>query len=203
MVTIVGVGPGNIMLVTPYAIEKISKADLLVGGKRHLDEFFYIKCEKIAIDSKIDYSKILKHSGNIVILASGDPFLYGIAEVILRYIDKDQVEVVPGISSVQYLCSQLKISFEDLKVVSLHGKDYDIIKVLKENKKVAVFTDNVHTPQFIAKTLLNNNYTFVNIHIGENLSYENEKIYLYNVKELANERKEFELNTVVITCGDI
>lgn len=202
MVTIVGIGPGNKKFITPYALEKIKKADVLVGGRRHLEEFEDIDCEKIVINASTDYQSILNREGNIVILASGEPSLYGITEVILKYVDKSQLEIIPGISSIQYMCAKLKITMNDLTVVSLHGRSEDLVKKVKENKKVAIFTDNTHTPQFIAALLKEGNLHDRKIHVGENLSYDIERIYSFTVEELLNCNKKFDLNVVVITCGN-
>jgi precorrin-6y C5,15-methyltransferase (decarboxylating), CbiE subunit len=203
MVTIVGIGPGNKKFITTYALERIKEADVLVGGRRHLEEFKDIDCEKIMINASTDYHSILNKEGNIVILASGEPSLYGIAEVILKYVDKKQLEIIPGISSIQYMCAKLKITMNDLAIVSLHGRTEDLVKKLKENKKVAIFTDDTHTPQFVAAMLKEENLQDRKIHVGENLSYDTERIYSFTVEELLNCNKKFDLNVVVITCGNI
>ncbi|WHE07736.1 precorrin-6y C5,15-methyltransferase (decarboxylating) subunit CbiE [Thermoanaerobacterium thermosaccharolyticum] len=203
MVTIVGIGPGNKKFITTYALERIKEADVLVGGRRHLEEFKDIDCEKIMINASTDYHSILNKEGNIVILASGEPSLYGIAEVILKYVDKKQLEIIPGISSIQYMCAKLKITMNDLAIVSLHGRTEDLVKKLKENKKVAIFTDDTHTPQFVAAMLKEKNLQDRKIHVGENLSYDTERIYSFTVEELLNCNKKFDLNVVVITCGNI
>jgi len=203
MVTIVGIGPGNKKFITPYALEKIKKADMLVGGRRHLKEFEDVNCEKSVINASTDYQHILNKKGDIVILASGEPSLYGITEVILEYVDESQLEIVPGISSIQYMCAKLKMTMNDLTVVSLHGRSEDLVKKVKENKKVVIFTDKAHTPQFIAALLKKANLQDRKIHVGENLSYDNERIYSFTVEELLNCNKKFDLNVVVITCGNI
>lgn len=203
MVTIVGIGPGNKKFITTYALERIKEADVLVGGRRHLEEFKDIDCEKIMINASTDYYSILNKEGNIVILASGEPSLYGIAEVILKYVDKKQLEIIPGISSIQYMCAKLKITMNDLAIVSLHGRIEDLAKKVKANKKVAIFTDDTHTPQFVAALLKEENLQDRKIHVGENLSYDMERIYSFTVEELLNCNKKFDLNVVVITCGNI
>lgn len=203
MVTIVGIGPGDKRYITYAALEKIKCADILVGGRRNLEQFNDIQCEKIIIKASTDYREILNKKGNIVFIASGEPLLYGITEVILKYIDKTQVEIIPGISSIQYICSRLKITMNDLGVVSLHGRTDDLIKKAKECKNVAVLTDNEHTPQHIADLLMKSGINGRSIYVGENLSYDNEKIREFSVEELANNNEQFNMNIVVITCGSI
>ncbi|MGB9779781.1 precorrin-6y C5,15-methyltransferase (decarboxylating) subunit CbiE [Caldanaerobacter sp.] len=203
MVTIVGVGPGSRRFISFYALEKIKNAEVLVGGRRHLEEFYDISCEKIAIDTSLEFKELLKRKENIVILSSGDPLLYGIAETILKYVDKDEVEIIPGISSVQYLCAKIKVSERGLQVLSLHGREEDFIGTLLKHKKVAIFTDAVRTPQYIAKKLKEKGIENVRIFVGENLSYDEERIYEFSVQELLEFNQDFRLNVVVITCGNM
>jgi len=203
MITIVGMGPGNRNFIVPYAINRIKKADILVGGKRNLAEFKDVNCQKVPIDALTNYADVLSKKGNIVILASGDPSLYGITEVILRYVMKDDLEIIPGISSVQYMCAKLKITMNELTVISLHGRSEDLAGKIKKNGKVAVFTDDTHTPQYIARLLKGTEMSCLKVYVGENLSYENEVIYCFDVDELSESDIKFGLNLVMITCGNI
>ncbi|ABR30563.1 precorrin-6Y C5,15-methyltransferase [Thermosipho melanesiensis] len=192
MITIVGIGPGNPKYITLEGLEKIKQAKVLVGGKRHLDLF---DCEKkIIIDKNFDISTLYSYE-NVVILASGEPSLYGIANTILKHIKN--VEIIPGISCVQYMASKIKISLNNLRVISLHGKEEDFISTLKK-ENVFLFTDKIRTPQYIAKKLVENEMLNYSIFVGENLSYENEKIYKFPTKKLLNFEKNFEINSVII-----
>ncbi|ERM90785.1 hypothetical protein O163_13930 [Caldanaerobacter subterraneus subsp. yonseiensis KB-1] len=203
MVTIVGVGPGSRKFMPLYALEKIQNAKVLVGGRRHLEEFKDVPCKKIVIDASLDFKELLQSDEEIVILASGDPLLYGIAETVLKYVDKEKVEIISGISSVQYMCAKIKISMRDLPVLSLHGREEDFIEKLRQHKKIALFTDDIRTPQYIAQKLKENGFKNVKIFVGENLSYDEEMIYEFELEELVRFNKKFELNVVVVACGNM
>ena len=77
-------------------------------------------------------------------------------------------------------------------------KEFDFIKKLKEYGKLGLLTDNKSTPQEIARELIKNKMDKALIYVGENLSYENEKIYEYNAKDLANIEYKFEMNVTVL-----
>ena len=55
-----------------------------------------------------------------------------------------------------------------------------------------------NTPQKIAQKLLENNFEDVKIFVGENLSYENERILEFSAKEMVKVEAKFEMNVVVI-----
>ncbi|HHV39640.1 MAG TPA: hypothetical protein GXX70_09175 [Tepidimicrobium sp.] len=66
-----------------------------------------------------------------------------------------------------------------------------------------MLTDSKNTPQAIAKFLLEEGIKDREIFIGENLSYDDERISRYSLKELSKENRQFELNMVVIRkCGN-
>ncbi|MCF6095544.1 precorrin-6y C5,15-methyltransferase (decarboxylating) subunit CbiE [Thermovorax subterraneus] len=203
MISVVGVGPGHPDFLTFAAIKRIKEADLLIGAKRHLELFPDLRCEKIAFDSRVDLCGLLKKKGRIVILASGDPGIYGILDAVLKCAGERDVEVLPGISAFQYMMAKLKLPAKGTAVLSMHGRKVDIVPVVKKHKVVVVFTDGENTPQKIAQTLLLNEITDRVIHVGENLSYPGERLKSFTVRELASCRDKFQLNLVVIEkCGN-
>lgn len=203
MISVVGVGPGHPDFLTFAAIKRIKEADLLIGAKRHLELFPDLRCEKIAFDSRVDLCGLLKKKGRIVILASGDPGIYGILDAVLKCAGERDVEVLPGISAFQYMMAKLQLPAKGTAVLSMHGRKVDIVPVVKKHKVVVVFTDGENTPQKIAQTLLLNEITDRVIHVGENLSYPGERLKSFTVRELASCRDKFQLNLVVIEkCGN-
>lgn len=47
------------------------------------------------------------HTGRrVVVLASGDPLFYGIGTRLIAHFGRERVQVIPGISAVQYLCAR-------------------------------------------------------------------------------------------------
>ncbi|MCR4429580.1 MAG: precorrin-6y C5,15-methyltransferase (decarboxylating) subunit CbiE [Tepidanaerobacteraceae bacterium] len=203
MVTVVGVGPGARDYMVPAAIRRIEQADLLVGGKRHLNLFQDLKCEKIPLEKGLNFEDVFSRKGCVVILASGDPGLYGILDLVLKYANREEVEVIPGISSAQYIMAKLALPMKDSAVVSLHGRMADMASLVNEYRTLVVLTDENHDPRFIARLLKENGIKDRILYVGENLSYDNEEIEKYTVEELARSQKKFDINVVVITCGNM
>lgn len=201
MIYIVGIGPGNTDYLTITAKKRIDKAQVILGGKRQLD-IFDVDAKKIPIEKGIDFHKVFNTYDDIVILASGDPTIYGILDLVLRYVDKEKVEVIPGISSIQYVMAKLKMPFKKSCIVSLHGRRENLISKVLEYQRVFVLTDSINTPQNIAKMLLEKGLIDRKIYVAENLSYPGENIECYDVKELSELCFDFSLNVVVIEkCG--
>ena len=88
-----------------------------------------------------------------------------------------EIEVVPGISSIQYLCSRLKLNCNDLVITSLHGRQQDdFIDLIRKNQKVAIFTGGKYRPGDVCRMLVEQGLASVKVAVGENLSYPDERI---------------------------
>ena len=174
----------------------IKEAQVLIGAQRHLTKWNKKNVEAIEIDKSLSkIADFIKENidKKIVVLASGEPTMYGIASYLRKYFD---VEVISGISSIQYLFSKIEMNMNDLYITSTHGKYADFSK-LNEFEKVAMVTDNNINPQKIAQELMKikSNKKMI---VGENLSYKNEKIYAFDDLGKVLEHDDFAMNVVLI-----
>lgn len=203
MVYVVGVGPGSGLYLTRAAEEIIDKAQLLIGGTRNIEfirtslglkegqDTFVLGSDLASMMDQIEKNL----DKDIVVLASGDPSIYGIADYINRTMsrqddpatetnripsqrdsiqDKENLLIVPGISSIQYAFSVFKIPMNDLYITSSHGRqpDYDFIFM---HDKLALVTDSKIGPRQIAQEVKDRGLDY-SFYVGENLSYHNQRL---------------------------
>ena len=102
-------------------------------------------------------------------------------------------QIVPGISSVQYLFSRIGLDMNDLYVTSSHGKQPDF-DFLFSMPKVAMVTDQLIGPRQIADALQARGLSRT-LYIGENLSYPDERIHCLRPADVA---PQYAMNVVVI-----
>ena len=202
MIYIVGIGTGfgEYSDITLRAVQIIKDSTIIIGSGRQLElakkynqNANIVKYEKIT-----DIIKILKENidKTISVLASGNPSLYGIADFIIKNMNPfEDIEIISGISSVEYLFSKLKITMNDLYITSFHGRKLDEEMVLK-SKKTAFFTDNKTSLYDIAQIYLKNELNPIFI-IGENLSYPNEKIIKLRADEIKVD-DEFKMYILIV-----
>lgn len=203
MVYVVGVGPGSGLYLTRAAEEIIDKAQLLIGGTRNIEFIRTSLGLKEGQDTLVlgsDLASMMDQieknlDKDIVVLASGDPSIYGIADYINRTMsrqedpatetnripsqrdsiqDKENLVIVPGISSIQYAFSVFKIPMNDLYITSSHGRqpDYDFIFM---HDKLALVTDSKIGPRQIAQEVKDRGLDY-SFYVGENLSYHNQRL---------------------------
>ncbi|SKC75642.1 precorrin-6y C5,15-methyltransferase (decarboxylating) subunit CbiE [Maledivibacter halophilus] len=198
---VLGMGPGHMDYVFPITSKIIEESDVLIGGKRILADFKDGKQELIYIDSKlskiIEYIKDNKNKKKISLLLSGDTGFYSMLNYLKKHFEDREIEVIPGISSYQYLMGRLKKSWHNSFVGSVHGRELDIINIVKKYDSVILLTDNNNSPSRIADLLIKSEIKNKRIIIGENLSYENERIIIDTPERIAK-IKNFSMSVVVI-----
>ena len=202
MIYIVGLGPGNRDYMTKKALDTLEKSDIIVGFNRAIDSLDFIEKRKIKVKKISEILNIindLKNKKIISIIASGDPCFFGIAEYISKNID-DKIEVIAGISSFQYLMTKINKSWSRAYTGSLHGREEEFIKIVKENIISIWLCDSKNSPQKLCENLIKEKVN-CNVIIGENLSYENEIILEGKPYEFIN--KSFsDLSVIIVERGD-
>lgn len=178
-VTLLGIGMGSTDNMTIEGRKACEQADVILGAKRmleslvpfHKPEFVSYHPEEIQefIDSHGEYR-------NIVIALSGDIGFYSGASKLIPILEKYELEILPGISSVVYLCSKIKMTWQDVTFISSHGRTENLIGAIKTNQKVFSLLGGQDCVGNLCRKLMYYGLGNVVIHLGEQLSYENEKI---------------------------
>ena len=197
MLTVVGMGPSGLHLMTPAAQDAVASADALVGGKRHLEQFPGFRGERFALGANIVELLVWlgeRAAQKVVVLASGDPLFYGIGTRLIAHFGIERVRIIPGISAVQYLCAKAGIDMNDIWLTSSHGREVCFDELARQ-RKVAMVTDGRCGPREIAAQLAARGKGYRWMVIGENLAMDNERIRWLPVSEVDG---EYEMNAVVI-----
>lgn len=180
-VLVVGIGPGEKEYLLPIALEKVAQAQVLVGGKRALDllarDDQEIREIKGSLQDIIEFIREKKKEKSVAVLLSGDPGLYGMLNFLLKNFTPEELEVIPGISAMQMCFARLKLPWQDIKIVSLHGRSKEqLLSWVRQYPQVAFFTDSKLSPNEIGCFLQENGIRNKRIIVGENLSYPEERI---------------------------
>src|SRR5258705_9852639 len=124
--SIVGIGEDGVAGLSPVAQKLIASAELGVGGKRQLGlADGLIRGRRLAWPSPLGAAlpEIERHRGrSVVVLASGDPFHYGVGDLLLRSIPADETLCLPQSSSFSLAAARLGWSLQHVALVSLHAR---------------------------------------------------------------------------------
>lgn len=198
MIYVIGIGPGAPSYGLLGSEEIYQKADYILGSERHLEILPAAYQEKGVVPPKklAELAQLIEsypEDASILYLASGDPLIYGLGKWLSEKF-KGRVVVQPGISSFQYLASRVFLPMNDAYLTSSHAKipDFDFLLSLP---KVFIVTDKKIGPYEIAQEVMKRGLKKVLI-IGENLSYEDEKIEILAEDQVID--RQYEMNVVVI-----
>ena len=108
---VIGLGEDGIEGLSPAARALIANAKVVIGGKRHLALADGLpRAERKSWASPITDSipEILKYRGEpVAVLASGDPYCYGIGSLLSPHIPSSEIIAIPPPSSLSLACSRL------------------------------------------------------------------------------------------------
>jgi precorrin-6Y C5,15-methyltransferase (decarboxylating) len=184
-------------------LQRIKNADILIGGKRHLDFFedTPVLKKEITKDLKgiIRYIKRHRQKKSIVVLASGDPLFFGIGALMIKTLGSEKLYIYPNISTVAAAFARIKEPWNDVPVISLHGKPNEnkLLQTLQEKDQVAIFTDPHKNPAWLASLLVEKGLTDLEICVFEQLGTSREHFGWYSLDE-ASATQFAEPNLVVL-----
>ena len=189
-VTLAGIGMGNPETRTLGMEKAVREADCLIGARRMLESIDAgNKKTHIAIAAK-DIAETIRSSADrsIAVLLSGDTGFYSGAKTLVTELNEMEVEVLPGIGSLQYFCSKLQRTWQDVRPISLHGRDCDLVGEVRRNPAVFVLVGGEDGVHMALKRLADAGLAHLTVHVGQRLGYSDEAICHGTVAELLDKR---------------
>lgn len=183
---IIGAGMGHISDLTEYAADIIKNADVVYGSAR-LYEQYKVLNTNISAPKYSEIESVLEKETlkNTALLVSGDVLFYSIAKKIQeKFSNKYNIELVPGISSMQYFLSKLNIINYDIKAVSMHGRNNSCLGPVSYNEYTFMLTGGDKKADNIINELYNARLDYVYVYAGENLHSDNERIVSGKISDM-------------------
>lgn len=203
-VNIIGIGPGNPDLLTGQARQAIEESTILVGDKRMLAAFAVAGkkvYETIKTADIVEIAAAADADKDIIgVLVSGDVGFFSLAKSISGKLPECECRRYVGISSLVYFAGQLQMSWDDAKIVSMHGRQQNLVHAVARNGKVFSLTGGDNSAQKLCAQLCEHGMGSVQVYVGENLSYPEEKITSGTAEEIAG--LEFPSLSVMMIIND-
>lgn len=210
VITLAGYGMGDRRVVTAEVSRAIEKADVLFGAGR-LTDHLPVSDKYPAYLAPDIISVLNDHPGyrHIVILFSGDSGFYsGAAKVgsaIRKWDSEAEIRLLPGISSIAYMAALTGESYDDAAVFSLHGRNsatrlHTVTELIRYNYKTYVLLSGDADVRSLGERL-QDAAPGCRISVGENLSYETEKVTLLTPDEAVHYECDGILTALVVNPG--
>ena len=189
-VYLVGIGMGTTETLTMQAAQIIRESEILIGARRMLEHYreqegegqiCYVAYEPKKIGRYLREQKAFRQAA---VLLSGDVGFYSGAAGLLKELKDFTVELIPGISSLVYFCSCLQIPWQEVCYTSVHGQRVNLIQRIQRNAYVFALLSGQEDLHRLCEKLSFYSMQGVLVHVGERLSYSDEKIYHGTPQEL-------------------
>ena len=195
---LIGIGMGNPETLTLGAARRIADCGLLIGAKRMLEAFSDHPGQKLALIRAEDIASAVRaFDGDSAVLLSGDPGFYSGAAKLYDLLDGVTVETIPGISSLNYFCARLHTTWQDACLVSVHGRAANAVGQIQSHEKTFLLTGRNCTAGDLCRLMTEAGLGHVKVHVGQRLSYPDERIVSGTAAELVEEH--FDDLSVVLT----
>ncbi len=191
---IVGIGPGSKDYLTIASKKAIEFSDMVIGSRRALDLFEIPEQNKIELNTqnmkemmKLAVFEVRKGK-KVSLLSTGDPGFSGILKPILELRADINIEVIPGISSVQLCAARLKIPWDEADLITMHGKGIseDILSII-DNGRPTILLPNFKPAELVDFLIENGIDPEREVAVCEKLSYEDEKVLKMALKDVLGE----------------
>ena len=156
--SIVGIGEDGVDGLSATARALVSGADIVFGGERHLKlAASLIKGSARRWPSPFaqGIDEVLAARGSqVCVLASGDPFHYGVGSVLASHVPPEETVVVPAPSAFSLAAARLCWALPDTALVSLHGRELTRIRPhLHHGARILALTSDSEGPAALARLL--------------------------------------------------
>lgn len=179
--TIIGIGEDGPAGLGDAAKAAIAVAGLVFGGTRHLQLVAPLIVGETQtwlspFETSVD-AVVACRGRPTVVLASGDPFFFGVGATLSRRIDPAEMHVIPAPSSFSLAASRLGWPLQEVSVVSLHGRPVDLIRPhLQPGRRVLALTSDEKGPATLACLLAESGFGGSRLTVLEALGGAQERV---------------------------
>lgn len=203
--SIVGLGSGGWEELSPAARGRVEAARLLVGGRRHLAAVPTVRGqERMAWPSPLHeaFDTIIAWRGQpVCVLASGDPFWYGIGATLASRIDPEEMRVLPGVPAFSLAAARMGWALQETACVSVHGRALErIIPELHDGARLLLLSWDGTTAAALADLLREHGFGESRITVLECMGGADEARHAATAREWDRDRTA-DLNTIALECA--
>lgn len=202
--TIIGIGEDGVGGLSEAALRAITVAEVLVGGERHLAMLPEHEAERLAWPSPFDalIEKLERRRNvRVVVLASGDPMLYGVGTTLLKHFPVGETVVMPAPSAFALACARLGWARAEVECLTLHGRPVELLHpALVPGARILALSADGTTPAAVAALLRGRGYGPSRITVLERMGHPVLEKRVAGTAADWEERPHAALNTIAIEC---
>lgn len=200
---IIGVGEDGIEALPRRLQALIDRAELIVGGERHLAMVEQARAEKKSWSSPLALTldEIWSRRGRpVVVLATGDPMHFGIGVALAKRVPADEMAVHPQVSAFSLASARMRWPLAETECLTIHGRPLDLLAgAVAPARKLLLLSHDGSSPAEIARRLAELGYGASEVTVLEHMGGARERIYSGRAESWAHPRAA-DLNTIAVLC---
>ena len=204
-IIVVGMGDDGMAGLGEQARAAIASADVLFGGARHFAHVEHLAQHTARrVDLGVDFAEALRlldapSEERRVVLASGDPMLFGIGATLSARLSADCIEVLPHVSAAQLAFARLGEPMRDVEVLSAHGRELaPVLARAMATWRVAILLDDEHNAGTVARALLDAGMEDASAAVCSHLGGAEERVTRSTLREIADNGAHPSLTLLVV-----
>ncbi|MFE5294828.1 precorrin-6y C5,15-methyltransferase (decarboxylating) subunit CbiE [Streptomyces sp. NPDC056632] len=205
-ISVVGIGADGWDGLPEASRRTLRAAEVLIGGPRQLDLLPAADCP----GTRVPWPSPLRpavpgllaaHEGRrVAVLASGDPFFYGIGRTLAELVGPDRLDVLPHPSSVSYACARLGWPLETTETISLVARPLDALAAaLHDGRRLLLLGEGPDSPARVAGLLRERGWGGTRIRVLEQLGGPGERLLDGTAADWPYERTDA-LHVLALDC---
>jgi precorrin-6Y C5,15-methyltransferase (decarboxylating) len=156
--SIVGIGEEGVEGLSPGARSLIENAEIVFGGARHLAlaaPLIRGQAKPWPSPFSLAVGEVIGMRGRqVCVLASGDPFFYGVGSTLAAHVSPDETWVIPAPSAFSLAAARLGWAIPETILLSVHGRVLDRIRPhLHSGSRILALTSDADGPAALARLL--------------------------------------------------
>ncbi|MBM3533397.1 MAG: precorrin-6y C5,15-methyltransferase (decarboxylating) subunit CbiE [Alphaproteobacteria bacterium] len=200
--SIVGVGEDGLDGLGRSARGLIERAEVLVGGERHLAMIPIGSAERLAWATPLTdtiAAVAARRGRRVVVLATGDPFCYGVGVTLARHVAADETVVIPAAGCVALACARLQWASAEVELVTLHGRPLELLAAsVRPGARLIILSHDGATPEKVAVWLCEHGFGGSRFVVLQRLGGDKERILEATAATWRG--RPADLNTVAVDC---
>lgn len=203
--TVIGIGADGLLGLSEVACQLVSTAYTLLGSKRHLQYVTTLispETECLVWTNLTDVINSIKarRGKKVVVLASGDPMLYGIGATLVHHFSVTEMLILPHLSVFSLAAARLGWPLHEVETLTVHGRPLEnLIFYLSRGARLLILSENSETPSRVASLLTEYGFGSSRIIVLEEIGSQREN-HIIGYANCWSQQRTADLNTLAVEC---